>query len=102
MAQLKKGHKTHLKAGTLLETLVGLVIIVACFAVGTLIYHQVLNSSASAATVKAELQLLCNDGEAFAEETVKPHDELKGVHVIDCRIVNAEGKILATGRRVKP
>jgi Tfp pilus assembly protein PilV len=107
MAGIKK-----LKAATLLESLIAMIIIVMCLSIGTMIYSNILSSdkqriqlkamfilNSEAQQTKTEKSFL--DAEKQVDEwnvkkTVEHYDQTENLYRLSITITDKDGKVVAT------
>jgi hypothetical protein len=101
-----------LKAATLMESLIAMIIIIVCFGIGTMIYSNVLSSDKQRLKLKAILLLnqeaasikkehLFIDGEKqqgdyLIKRMIKKMNQTENVYILSLVAVNKEGKIIGT------
>lgn len=107
--------KKYLKASTLMESLVAMVLIMLTMCIGGMIYGNVLSGSDSARKLKAQLLLEAESeyrtrnteyrmskvlekedrGEMKVVTSVEPYKNMPGLLLVTKRAVDTEGKVLA-------
>lgn len=106
------GINEQLKASTLMESLIAMVIIVTCLAIGTMIYANVLASDKQRLQLKAMLILNSEalqtkseksflDSEKQLDEwnikkTVEHYEQTENLYRLTLSITDKEGKTIAT------
>jgi len=101
-----------LKASTLLESLIAMIIIVVCFGVATMIYSNVLDSDKQRLQLKAilvlnqeaietkiEKKFLESEkqiGDWTIRKTVEKYPQTENVYSISLSVIDRNGKVIAT------
>lgn len=105
-----------LKAATLIESLIAMIIIVVCLGVGTMIYSNVLNSDKQRLKLKAILMLneeaqqiktkkIFLDGEKtigdyVVKVEIKKFDQSENLHALSLTAINKEGVVMGSHREL--
>ena len=101
-----------LKAATLMESLIAMIIIVVCLGVGTMIYSNVLNSDKQRLKFKAILMLNeeaeqikshknfidgeKQEGEYKIRRSITKKSQTENLYILALVVLNEEGKVLGT------
>lgn len=100
-----------LKAATLIESLIAMIIIVVCLGIATVIYSNVLNSDRERVQLKAMLLLKQEaeqtkkeksfldsekkEGDWTVKKEVTRYEQTENIYRLSFKIINSEGKIIA-------
>ena len=101
-----------LKAATLMESLIAMIIIVVCLGVGTMIYSNVLNSDKQRLKFKAILMLNKEaeqiktdkgfidgekqEGDYVIRRAIKKMPQTENLYMLTLVVLNKEGKVIGT------
>lgn len=115
MALLKRKNSGHLQASTLLETLMGLVLIMLSFGVGMLIYEQVMHSSTSSIAIQHKLSIESAHVQADAlhlkeaeladidvERSVEPYPSNPKIQLVTYTTYDEKGEEIASWQTLIP
>lgn len=106
------GLNYKLKAATLMESLIAMVIIVVCLGIGTMIYTNVLNSdkqrlkfkallmlNKEAAQIKAEKIFFDGEkqvGDYRIKKTIKKFEQTENLYTLALVVLDKDGKIIGS------
>ena len=107
-----------LKASTLLESLIAMIIIVVCFGVATMIYSNVLDSDKQRLQLKAILVLNeeaielkkgktfldseKQNGDWVIKKIVEKYPQTENLYTISLSVIDRNGRIIATRNELIP
>lgn len=105
-----------LKAATLIEALIAMVIVLVCLGIASMIYVNVISSGNQRTRLNAHLALSdvsivskksrlfldeeIRSGNIIIRKTISPYKESPGVSVLVLVAVNAEGKVISTWKEL--
>lgn len=107
-----------LKAATLMESLIAMIIIVVCFGIATMIYSNVLDSDKQRLQLKAilvlnEVAIETKNGKTFVDsekqignwvikKTVEKYPQTENVYTLTLSVIDRNGKTIAIRNELIP
>lgn len=109
------GRLNHpLKASTLVESLIAMVILIVCMGIGTMVYTNVLNSDKERKVLhasllaneeflkttsgKSYLDAIKQEGEWTLQKTVEKYDQTENLFLVSITVLDRDKKIIAIRR----